>query len=58
MTAAFKPGQSVNAKSARNGAVTPGKFVAEHPSAKGSFLEVDHGDGKTNKYRASQVTAA
>ena len=58
MAAAFKKNQAVNAKSARNGAVTPGKFVAEHPSTKGSFLEVDHGNGVTKKYRASQVTAA
>ncbi|MRW82943.1 hypothetical protein GJ698_02410 [Pseudoduganella sp. FT26W] len=55
--AEFKKGAAVKARSSKSGKVTEGKFVAEHPAAKGVFLEVDHGDGVTKKYRPSQVTA-
>ena len=56
--AIFKKGQAVKARSAKTGKVAEGKFVAEHPAAKGVFFEIDLGTGVNKKYRPSQVTAA
>lgn len=58
MATAYKKGAKVKARALKSGAVTEGKFVAEHPAAKGVFYEIDHGDGVTKKYRPAQVTAA
>lgn len=57
MATAFKKGAAVKARSSKSGKVTAGTFVAEHPAAKGVFLEIDHG-GVSKKYRPSQVSAA
>lgn len=58
MASAFKKGQQVQVRSSKSGAVSTGKFVAEHPGGKGSFLEIDLGDAGKKKYRPAQVTAA
>lgn len=58
MASAYKKGTQVNARALKSGVVTPGKFVAEHPGAKGVYLEIDHGAGVTKKYRPVQVTSA
>ncbi len=58
MAAAFKKGAPVKARSAKSGKVETGKFVQEHPAARGVFYEIDLGGGVTKKYRPAQVTAA
>jgi hypothetical protein len=52
----FKPGQKVTVR-ARSKVMT-GKYLAERPGAKGVYLDIDLGEGKTGSYRPSQVQAA
>ncbi len=57
---AFKPKQAVTVAGTKaNPERRKGKFVAEHPASRGSFLEILL-DGALNssKFRPSQVTAA
>lgn len=39
------------------GKVMQGKFIKSRPGAKGEYLDIDLGDGKTGSYRPSQVKA-
>jgi hypothetical protein len=56
----FKKGQAVTVIGTKHDATRrAGKFVAEHPSTRGSFYEVQlDGGNATAKFRASQVDAA
>lgn len=53
----IKKGQKVVA-TARDGSQRPGKVVEVIPGFRGAFVEVDHGEGKTNRYRPSALAAA
>ena len=54
----YKKGQKLNVETRAKG-VVPATFVAEHTGTKGSYLEVNHGDGRaTKRYRPAKVTAA
>lgn len=56
----YKKGQAVTVIGTKGStARRAGKFVAEHPTAKGSFFEVQlDGATATAKFRASQVAPA
>jgi hypothetical protein len=57
----FKKGQAVSFVTRRDGVekTGTGKFVLEHVGPKGSFIEIDPGDGKkTIKVRPANVSAA
>jgi hypothetical protein len=56
----FKKGQAITVIGTKTDASRrAGKFVAEHPSPKGVFIEVQlDGAAATAKFRASQVEAA
>jgi hypothetical protein len=56
MQPTFKDRQKVNVTS--KAGIKPGRVVATHPGARGAFVEVDHGEGKTQRYRPSKLTPA
>lgn len=53
----FKKGQKVNV-SHRGADPVAGKVVQMIPGARGAFVEVDHGDGLTKRYRPVAVSLA
>ncbi|MBX9793273.1 MAG: hypothetical protein K2Y02_03130 [Burkholderiaceae bacterium] len=59
MAAQFKKGDPVKAKSARSGAVKPGKFVKSRPTKAGDFYDIYLGaEGGVKSFRPSMVSPA
>lgn len=60
MAAVYKKGQAVTVVGTKaNRDRRTGKFVAEHPTSKGPFYEIQlEGVAATAKFRGSQVQAA
>lgn len=60
MATVLKKGQAVTVNGTKsNAARRAGKFVAEHPTSKGPFYEIQlDGSVATSKFRGSQVAAA